>query len=78
MATQARKMTEARTGLRFFFTFAAAPDGTQPCTRPVTASANASRCATAYTRDSRSISGRHPGTISGRVIMDSIPGAIGR
>ena len=78
MATQPRRMTAARIELRFFFALAVLPDGTHPCTRPVIASAKASRCATAYTRDSRSISGRHPGTISGSVIIDSIAGAIGR
>ena len=78
MITHPRSMTEARIGLRFFFALAVLPDGTHPCTRPVIASVKASRCATAYTRDSRSISGRHPGIISGKVIIDSIAGAIGR
>jgi hypothetical protein len=75
--TQPRRITAARAGVRFFPGLAA-PVGTHPWIRPVTASAQARRCATPYTMDSRSISGRHPGIISGSVSIDSIIGAIGR
>ena len=78
MMTQDRMMTDARRGVRFFFGFLVLPDGTQPWTRPVIASIAASRCATAYSTLSRSISGRQPGTMSGSAAMDSIAGAIGR
>ena len=76
--TQLRRISPAYSGRRFLPDFAVLPVGTQPWIRPVTASAVASRCATAWTRLILSISGRHPGSISGSVAMDSIAGAIGR
>ena len=76
--TQPLRMIAARAGVRFFPALLVLPVGTHPWMRPVAASAQASRWATPYTIDRRSISGRHPGIISGNVIIDSIDGAIGR
>ncbi len=74
--TQARRMTAARRGV--LLPEPEVDDGTQGATLPVTASATASRCAVAYTSDSRSISSRHPGTMSGSRARPNMAGRIGR